>query len=201
MTTYDFTNVKPTEFIEPDEPTTEAITPEFDEPDKNLLQEKKRSRTAKEYEKKLRELSNVAFRATVNHPATLPDAAAIIMYAPQIAEKWGDLADADARVKRGIDMITDGTENPYAAAILSTLPLVMQFVRNHEPVLEPQARGIRIPFTKRVIPFRFKLGIKLGKLRNMTEDPANLMTHVFENSDIKTALEKQGIKVARANTP
>jgi len=176
------------EFIEPDEPSISIVSDNFDEPDEKLLDEPKRSVKAKAYEKKVRGFFRTGFWATVSHEATVPDAAAILVHAPKISEKVGDLADADPRIAKGIDFLTEGTENPYLAAIAVGLPFALQILRNHEPQLVPAQRGIRIPFTQRRINFKF--GIKLGRLRVITSDPHDLSKYVFENDAVKNAMKK-----------
>jgi len=64
-----------------------------------------------------------AARTSLEHPATVADGAAMLYYVPNIAKKFGDLADVDDNIRKGIDFLTGGVENPYAAAIAATLPL------------------------------------------------------------------------------
>lgn len=168
------------------------------------------SPVAKRYQKKVRRVLASAFRLTVGQPATVPDAAAIIMHGPDFAEKLGILADKDPRVRRGIDMFTEGTENPYLAVGFATIPLLMQLFRNHEDVLSPRAivearrqskaqakadptpgREWKIPGTKRKIRIRFR--IHFPAVRNFTNDPAALSQYVFLNPDMAEALQRYGI--------
>jgi hypothetical protein len=134
-------------------------------------------------------------RVTIQNPATVPDAAAIIMYGPDVSRSMGDLAAHDIRVRRAIDFISDGADNPYFAAVAALAPLALQILRNHEPVAEVSpVRKIRIPFTKRFFTIKFK--IKLGKLRNMSNDPQEFTAHVLSNEGIVNELQRQGIFVA-----
>lgn len=181
---------------------------EYDQPDGEFLEKEWRSPVAKRYEKKLKKNLNTIFRAAIAHEATVPDAAAILLYGPDFCEKWGNLAATDKRVRRGIDWLADGTENPYLAAAIATLPLVMQLYRNHEESLSPTAavkavkasrarakdrpgRQIRIPFTKRAITIRFR--IAAGAIQNLTNDPVALTNHVFGNPDVIQSLQNSGI--------
>src|SRR5215831_13481509 len=149
---------------------------EYDTPQAEFVQPSIRGPVAKRYEKKIKTVLNFIFKQAVAHDAGVPDAAAIIMYGPPFAEKWGDLAEHDKRIRRGIDMLLEGSENPYLAAAVATAPLLLQLYRNHEQVLSPsgaveaikksrarakerEPRRLRIPFTKRYIEFRFKLSI------------------------------------------
>jgi hypothetical protein len=182
---------------------------EYDEPAPGFVQSSTRGLVAKRYEKKIKTVLNVIFRQTVAHPAAVPDAAAILMYGPNFAEKWGDLAAHDARVRRGVDMILEGAENPYLAAGMASLSLVLQVYRNHEEALSPKGaveairktradakqrepKRLRIPFTKRYLEFRFRL--RVPAVQNMTNDPQQLAAYVFNNPDIIAAMRKAGIE-------
>jgi hypothetical protein len=182
---------------------------DYDVPESEFVQPVTRGRTAKQYEKKIKTVLNAIFRQTVAHQAAVPDAAAILMYGPTFAEKWGDLAEADKRVRKGIDTILDGAENPYIAAALATAPLLLQLYRNHEEALSPKGavqaikqsraqakqrepKRVRIPFTKRYMEFRFQL--RLPAIKNMTNDPVKLAEYVFNNQEILEALKRAGIE-------
>lgn len=166
----------------------------YDEPSLTFVKPPPKPHKAAEYQKKAQAFFQVLFRATVDNSATVPDAAAIIMHGPAISEKAGRLAAHDERIARGIDFLTEGSENPYAALAIASAPLLMQVIRNHEPVLAPVHRGIRVPFTQRRL--KLKLGVKLGRLRTLTNDPGALYRHVFNNADIRASLLKQNITVA-----
>jgi hypothetical protein len=193
----------------PEEEAAQIIGEEFDEPEAGFVQSTARTPTAKKYERKLKTVMNTIFRQTVAHQPTVPDAAAILMYGPAFSEKWGDLAGHDARVRRGIDMILSGTENPYIAAATATLPLVLQVYRNHEEALSPKGaveairksraeakqrepRRVRIPFTKRYLEFRIRL--RLPAVENMTNDPQQLAAYVFNDPNIIAAMRKANIE-------
>lgn len=152
--------------------------------------ESKRPRKAIAYEAKMTGLLQTISDIAMASPQTIPDSAAIIMHGESVATAFGDLAANDPRVARGIDWITSGTNNPYAAVLSATLPLALQVLRNHEPVAESESKGIRIPFLKRTIKLRFK--IKLGKLRNATNDPDHLVNVVFGNPDLQASLKEKG---------
>jgi hypothetical protein len=198
MTGFDFASINPEaaeSFIDGDPDLQPDMTePLYDEPSPDIIKQKVRSVRARAYEKKVAHSLNGAFRLSVAHPATVADAAALVMYGPKFAEKWGDLADESAWVARGIDFITEGSDNAMAAALAITVSLGAQTVRNHEPILIPAQRGLRIPGTKRFI--RFKIGIKLGRVRNLTNDPNRLVEYVFTNEKIVAALKKNGLTVA-----
>lgn len=160
-----------------------------------------RTQRAREYESKVEGLLNLAMRACVGSPATVADGAAIIEYGPALASKAGDLADADARVRRALDLITSGTDNPYLALAFAAMPLVAQIARNHETSAEVTgSRRIefRIPFTKgkKTLGFNVRFKLRNPLLRSMTVEPTYLNSHVFGNSEIGPELTRQGVNVA-----
>lgn len=192
----------------PEEEAAEIIDGEYDTPDTTFVQSTARGPVAKKYEKKIKTVLNVIFRQTVASKAAVPDAAAILMYGPNFAEKWGDLAAADPRVRHAVDMVLEGAENPYLAAGIATAALGLQIYRNHEDSLSPKGaveairksradakqrepKRLRIPFTKRYVEFRFRL--RVPAVQNMTNDPQQLVAYVFNNPDIIAAMQKAGI--------
>lgn len=177
-------------------PEEAAQEQSYDVPDPNFVKTPRRKNGAPAYEKKVAGLLNVPLRFAATNPATVPDAAALAMYGPRIAHAWGDAAANDERIARAIDFLTTGTENPLAAAITATAPLVLQIIRNHEPQLETKQRGIRIPFTKGKRTFSLRFGVKLGRIRPLTHDPDAFTDYVFGNPAMQAALRKNGIDVA-----
>lgn len=182
-----------TEFLESDIPDQAES---FDEPDTSIIKGQRRKNGAAGYEKKTASILSFLTKLAVQRPGLQADAAAFIMHAPTVAEKVGDLAAVDDKIARGIDFLTEGTESPYLAAMIAVSPLLLQLMRNHEPVLEPAPRGFRIPFSKRRIRIPFKFGIRLGGLKAMTNDPDKLASYVLSHPKVLAAFEKQGINVA-----
>jgi len=176
----------------------------YTQPDPNVAQEKKRTPTAKRYEAKMNGVMSSLFKASVNKPGYVADAAAISLYGGNFAEKVGDVAAHDPRIAKFLDTLDGGVDNPYLALVAAGLPFALQLIRNHEPQLEPNVRLFRIPFSKskkrpqgRTVTFK-KLGIKLGFLRHQTDDPERLYRYVFdENPMMRPAMEAQKITVAR----
>jgi hypothetical protein len=165
-----------------------------DEPDTSLIDPPKRKPGAIKYEKKVHGLFNTGFHLTVRQPRTIADAAAILMYGPEISKSVGDLAAENANVARAVDMITDTTENAALSLVFAAVPFVAQVLRNHEPTAPVESRkGIRIPFTQRVI--RFKFNLKFKQLRNFSHDPNSLTAHVFTQPAVVEKLNKQGITI------
>jgi hypothetical protein len=157
----------------------------------------KRTARAKNYEKKTASLLNMFMKAAAGNPATIADAAALISYGPTISAKLGDLADEDPRVRRAVDFVTSGTENPYASLVLASIPLLAQVVRNHETET-PVRVGLKIPFTKgRTIKVPFSLKLRNPFLRNNFTYPSQDLTQaVFGNPAVRAAMIEQRITVA-----
>jgi len=156
-----------------------------------------RTKRAEEYEKKTNGIFNFIMQQCLASSNTVADGAAIIQYGEPFASKLGDLADQNDKVRRGIDLITSGTENPYLALVAAALPLAAQILRNHENTELTTERYIRIPFTKRQFRIPFKLKIRISpRVRAMTAPPENLMMATFMNPEIAAALEKMQIPVA-----
>jgi hypothetical protein len=162
--------------------------------DRTMLKQPRRKPHAKAYEDKLRGLFLVGTQIGLQSPNTVADAVTIIIHGPKVAQTMGDLAAENAMVANAIDFITKPSDSATTAAILASVPMVLQLVRNHEPIAETSGRIIRIPFTRREIKLRFN--IKLGRLRNMTQDPDELTDHVLAIPDISAAIQKWGITVA-----
>lgn len=163
---------------------------------RSILQDSQsRSERAHAYEEKVSGVLNMVMQMLAGSPATVADAAAFIESGPAFASKMGDLAAHDVRVRKGIDFITAGTENPYAAVVLAALPLVSQIIRNHESdVAKPFV--IRIPFTKRTFKPRIKIRLNVAFMRGLTTTPRQLIHRVFGNPETKAALINSGIEVA-----
>ena len=156
----------------------------------------KRSRKAKEYENKTADILRFAMQMTVTSERTVTDAAALLTYGAQVAEKVGDLAEQDPRVARMIDFINGGTENAYLNVAMVAMPLVLQVIRNHEPEKITAETTKTFTLFKRwtiKIPFRIKLRNKF--FRNLTHEPKELYTATFV-PEVVQALQAQGVNVA-----
>lgn len=181
-------------FLEMGPPSVE--TPIYDTVDPKFVRAPRKPSGAPAYEKKIRGLLKGAFDFTVGSSATVTDAAAIYQYQDNIAVKGALLAAENASFAKGIDFLTEGTDNATLAFVLACFPLAVQIIRNHEPVLEPVTRGIKIPFTKKTFKPPIKLGIRLGRIRAYSHDPRHLYTVVLDNDSVKAELKKQGVNVA-----
>lgn len=156
----------------------------------------RRQRGAAAYERKLRAIFATGIKITAQRPSTVPDSAALIIYSPKVAKTVGELAASDPRIARGIDVLFDGTNSPWLNAAVALAPLASQMIRNHEPVLEPRSRGLKVPFTRITFNFPFKLGIKLGILRNVTNEPQSFADWVFSQPEVQEAFKRQEVPLA-----
>jgi len=166
-----------------------------DEPDSSLLEKPKRKPNALQYEKKVNKVFGVATRVLIGR-GNLPDAATLLMYGPDVAESWGDLAAENDKIARMLSASEQVTDNAVLAAVMATLPLVTQIARNHEPTLEPARREFTIPILKRSVKLP-KIGVRLGIFRNVSDDPDALANYVFNHPKIRKTMEKHGIHVQR----
>lgn len=187
-----------TEFAAPNIPDDAASLADepYDSPDTGIITQRQRPQKAKTYERKVKSVLSAAFKVTASHPATVPDAAAILMYGPNLAEKAGDLAADEAWAARAIDFLTEGAENSKLAFASAAGIFALQILRNHEPSLQPNPdrKGFKIPFA-RGRRMKLKFGIKLGRVRELTHEPTALSDYVFSNPAVMAALKKQGINV------
>jgi len=166
-----------------------------DIPENPLTDAPQRTKRAKEYEARVTGLLQMGMAACVENPSTVADAAAIIEHGPVIASKMGDLADHDERVRKAVDFITSGTENPYLSVAIATLPLVAQILRNHESDVTKNVE-FKIPFTKKTVRMPFKIKLKNPFLRGITKEPEVLSQKVYGQPELMAALRSQGLNVA-----
>lgn len=166
-----------------------------DEPNSPIAAAPSRTKRAQDYEEKVNDLLRTIMNACAQSPGTVPDAAALIAHGPTLASKTGDLADSDPRVRRAVDFITSGTDNPYLAFSIAALPLIAQILRNHETGEEKRRVTLRIPFTKRLFTVPFRIRLKNPVLRSVTVDPKLLADSTFTQPDILAAMLSQGVQV------
>lgn len=163
---------------------------------KSILSAKKsRSEKAIAYDEKVQGVLSVIMKICAGNESTVPDAATFLEHGEAFASKMGDLAAHDKRVAHGIDLITTGTDNPYAAAVLAALPIVSQLIRNRETD-EAKPFEIRIPFTKRTFKPKIKIRLNIPVMRALTVHPRVLVQNVFGRPDIRQALIENGVEVA-----
>lgn len=156
----------------------------------------RRNKRSRDYEDRVNGLLSFGMKMLVQNENTMPDAAALIQYGPGVASKAGDLADKDERVRKAIDFITTGSENPYASLAIATLPLVLQILRNHETTdLKARRISVKVPFTKREISLPFRFRLKNKAMRSITVEPSVLVNATFNDPEILAALMSQGVSI------
>lgn len=187
------------EFIDPPEDQAEPVETDVSrEVDiAGFVEQAEETARARKYRKSVANALGYLWRPLLGSPTTLPDGAAILAYGPDIAREAGKLADQDARARKVIDFVTEGTDNGYVALFAAALPLAIQLLRNHEDAIKPEVRGIRIPRTK--IQLKVRFGIKLGRIRNLSYDPGYMANRVLSDEKLIAALAKQGLKIAWSN--
>lgn len=163
---------------------------------------------ARLYRQKIESGLKVVARARfqANTPSGDADCAAVFAFGPSFATNLGNLADADEKAARAIDLITS-PDSPYLMFAVSAIPLISQLMRNHEG----DAQAIRAGWRNRKAKSKAekpKLTLKLGRfnlripmpvrinltgyLRTQALDPQALSNAVFSNPDIQKAINKQG---------
>lgn len=184
-----------------DIPDPDVVTPAYDKPDPKVATPRRRAKGADDYSKKIHSINRAIFvarwnKAQSNHSSkAAADAAAIAMYGKNVETTLGDLAAHDARIGNAIDWLTEGAENPYLSAIAACVPLAMQLLRNHEQDVEPQSRGIRVPFTKNKRVLRFKFGVKLSGIHPFTHEPESFTAYVLSDPELRKSMERMGLVV------
>lgn len=176
-------------------PDVPVVEHEPDHPDASMLSKPKRKPNARKYEDKVLKVFGVATRVAISKPALVPDAAILLLKGPPVAEALGDLAAENEAVARMLTLSEQVTDNATLAAVTAISGLLMQIVRNHEPILEPAPRSFTVPFLKRTFKLP-KIGVKLGLFRAATVEPNALIQHVFSDQGIIDALRKNGITLA-----
>lgn len=192
----------------------------FDSPDFTTLVRPAQTAKAKEYSGMVKSMLKAGVVGAIN-VGDFPDAAAILHYGPSFADASGQLADADARAAKAIEIIT-APGNPYAMFLVTAIPLLSQLFRNHEDALtdlpntvkNARKRRLSMATAKKAEKPRFTIRMfgrefpiryrgpnfsKVGRaLKSQTRDPGNLTAEVFTDPKVIRALQKQGIVLVRA---
>jgi hypothetical protein len=196
----------------------------FDAPDFSSLIRGRRRTGAREYEVKVKSALKSAAIGCMR-AGDLPDAAAIFHYGPGFASATGDLCAVNDRAKNLVDILT-APDNPYVTFAFAAVPFAAQVFRNHERQLEaiPQARKqarerrklrrqqedtrkvatLHIPLLRREIKVR--IGLRVNPFRGLRQGftassrpPAELVTFVFSDPELREALAKQGIEIVQSS--
>jgi len=183
------------DYLEPDAPDPEHLEPDYAEVDAGHIKAKARPRGAIAYQKKIHSVMRPATVAALKYEPTKADGAAFLIYGPDLETHLANVAATNKNVARAIDWISEtGGDNHVLALALVTVPLALQLLRNHEPELIPKPRGFKIPFTHgKRWGTKWKIGLRLGKLREMTADPDAMIKHALSDPAVREALAKQGV--------
>jgi len=179
---------------------------------------------AREYSLKVKSMikSGVVGAINVND---FPDAAALLAYGPGFADAAGQLADADKRAERALEILTS-PNSPWLTFALTSMALASQIFRNHEDAIKeiPNARRnarlrrkamanakkaepprFTIRFFGREWPVRFRSRFKLSKLTatftSQSQDPETLTLNVFSDPKVIQQLSKMGVRIIQSDTP
>lgn len=187
----------------------------FDSPDFADFIKTPTTANAKAYEKRVASLLKTIAFSRMTTPGGVADGATLIYHGGNFSKAMGRLADTDKTVARGIDIITS-PENAYVAAVLVTLPMVAQLMRNHETQLDalpgkvrktraqrkaeraanPKARAeITIPILKKKVRVYIPFKLNFGAFRSQSVEPSLLVTKVFSDDKVRRELRKQGIRI------
>jgi hypothetical protein len=186
----------------------------FGAPDFTLLIKKPKTSTAREYEKRVNSVLKAVLIGTLN-TGQIPDAAAILKLGPSFSTATGELAAADERARKILDILTEPA-NPWVMFAITGIPLIAQLMRNHEPAIKQAPTSIRerraqrrvkrmeqpprftlkIPFIRKTIALRFRFHFRLGRVlagfRSQTMEPSTLVQQVFSDVKVLDALRKMG---------
>lgn len=194
----------------------------FNAPDLATFVKLPATATSREYEQRLKALLKAGVIGSLN-AGNLADAAALLWHGPGFAAAGGQLAEADERAKKAIDLLTTPS-NPYGMFLITVIPLVAQLARNHENQIKQapenfrnrkerraQAKAqratqpavnVKLPFGK-AIKLRFAMKFPVGKMfagfKGQTQDPNAIAFRVFSDPKVVTALQKQGVQFQTAN--
>lgn len=191
-------------FLDIDELEPEIPAENYDTPSGEILDANPRPRGAVGYEKKVNSILMMGVAVTAPNPATVADAATILIHGKKFSRAYGDLAATNDNVASVVDFLNGGVMNPVTAAVSASVPLILQLLRNHEPELQTVTR-INIPFTRQRIGFTLphKVKFKLGpRAKSLTNEPESLFDQAFMSeaaleAHILDKLGKRGINVAR----
>ncbi len=199
----------------------------FDAPDYSTMVKGTRSKTAREYELKIKSILKSGAVNTLRR-GNMPDSAAIFRHGPAFSAAAGDLADVSEQTRKMIDLLT-APENPYVMFALTAIPFVAQLFRNHQPeihqvnVTRKEVRKYRKEHPEESIKqqqedrrknvtlhlplgrtLNFRVGLRFNPLKGLrfalktqTREPAELVTMVFSDKKLVAALKKMDIDIVQ----
>lgn len=197
-------------------PNWQAI---LDAPEYTSLLKGRPSAEAREYEQRVNSILKevLKYRLGAGTITSLADVSAILAYGPDFAERTGVLAAHDERAKKAVDMLT-APDNPWVLFAFAAIPLIGQFLRNHDEDVTRIRRGwskearaerkaqkealaakpkpkVRLFKREITLPFRFR--IKLSLFRPNSVEPQILINQVMGSDKVRKAIrDKYGVSIA-----
>lgn len=193
----------------------------FDAPDLSKFVKLPQTATAREYEQRMKALLKAGAIGAIS-AQNLPDAATLLSHGPGFAAAAGQLAEADDRAKRVIDMLTTPA-SPWGMFVVTAIPMICQLARNHEQQIQQMPANLRtrkerkaqkatereaqpkvtvhLPFGKSIklgVKAKFPIGRIFGVFRTQTKDPRLIAFEVFSDPKIVAELQKQGVSFQAA---
>lgn len=196
----------------------------MDAPDYAEIVKTVQTAKAKEHAVKVRSMLKSGVIGAIN-ANDFPDAAALLAYGPGFADACGQLAEADKRAERAIEILTS-PNSPWLTFLLTSVALGAQLFRNHEEQVKEipsnwknrklrrksmaDARKAEAPrFTLRMFgrewPIRFRSRVKVGRFfapfKAQTQDPETLTINVFSDPKVIQQLSKLGVRIVANDSP
>lgn len=163
----------------------------FTAPDYADLVKPKTSGIARDYERKTQSMLKSLLFAALN-AQNVPDAAAIIDKGPSFAAAAGQLAAADERARRALDMLTS-PGSAHVAFLITALGLVSQVLRNHESDVTPVITDLPKRFTREARAAR-----KATRIANRENDTASARIKLPFGKSIRIGVRFRPARFARA---
>jgi hypothetical protein len=128
-----------------DVPGYDAIfgAPDFAE----IIGKNRQAGKSRTYERKVQSVEKALVIGALKRN-NFPDAAAILKHGPAFARAVGDAAVDNNRVAKMVDMIT-APDNPTVVLALTSIALIGQLLRNHEPELEKIQNEVKVGWKRR----------------------------------------------------
>lgn len=190
----------------------------FEAPDYASLLKHSSSASAKEYEAKIQSMLKAGVFASLRS-GNDADAATLLHYGPGLAQSIGDFTDVSDKAKRVVDILT-APDSPALVFVATAIPMIMQFMRNHEKEIEvarmsrkevkkqraeAKLRGEEIPAEKRGVTIKLPFGRSIripisvrfhlisnatSIFRSQTYEPDDLKKKVFSDPKVLAAIKK-----------
>lgn len=181
----------------------------LDAPDYISLLKGKPTAQAQEYQTRVNSVLKevLKYRLGSGTPSSLADVSALLAYGPDFAERAGALADHDERARKALDILT-APDNPWIMFAFAAIPLIGQFLRNHDEQIKAIPGAVKktraerkaeranrpkpvIHLGKRVITLPIRVRIRFALFRPNSVEPQALINHVMASEKVRKALKEQ----------